>query len=268
MDMDDTLLRSDFTISYRTRNAIKKAESLGVTVVLASGRSPEEMDKFSKILGLHKHPGYLVSDNGALIQESNTGKTVHEARIEPDIALTVCDLAGAEGFPVQALGNNVMYITRKTEYSDYDQKLTGVRQEVVENFRTVIGDGCHKLIVPGDPMLLSPLESLLQTYLDNDITLFSGRPYYLEILPPQTNKGAAVSKIAEILGVKREEVLAIGDSGTDEAMILWAGLGVCMINGDERIKSVARLITENSNDDDGVADIIDRYILNRDKAGV
>jgi hydroxymethylpyrimidine pyrophosphatase-like HAD family hydrolase len=49
----------------------------------------------------------------------------------------------------------------------------------------------------------------------------------------------------------------------DEAMIRWAGLGVAMVNGDERIKSIAALITERSNDDDGVAEVIDRYVLRK-----
>jgi hydroxymethylpyrimidine pyrophosphatase-like HAD family hydrolase len=63
------------------------------------------------------------------------------------------------------------------------------------------------------------------------------------------------------MGIKREEVLAIGDSMNDEAMIRWAGMGVAMANGDERIKNIAALVTEKTNDDDGVAMVIEKYIL-------
>jgi hydroxymethylpyrimidine pyrophosphatase-like HAD family hydrolase len=59
-------------------------------------------------------------------------------------------------------------------------------------------------------------------------------------------------------------VLAVGDSMNDEAMLRWAGIGVAMVNGDDRIKNMADLVTERSNDDDGVADLIERYILGKE----
>jgi Cof subfamily protein (haloacid dehalogenase superfamily) len=261
LDLDDTLLRSDLSISYRTRNAIKKAENSGVTVVLASGRIQAAMEQYTRLLGLHKQPGYLICNNGTVIQESHTGKVVFETRIPGETALKAYDLADAEGFAVQIYEDDIMYVSRTNEFTSYDQKLTGLRQVVVENFRAMVNAGCYKLLIPGDPMLLSPLESIIRTYLGNDITLFTSKPYFLEILPPKTDKGTALAKVAAQMGIPREEVLAIGDSMNDEAMIRWAGMGVAMVNGDERIKNIASLVTEKTNDDDGVAEVIEKYIL-------
>jgi Cof subfamily protein (haloacid dehalogenase superfamily) len=263
LDMDDTLLRSDLSISDRTRNAIKRTEETGVTVVLASGRIPEAMEYFSRLLGLHKRSGYIVSNNGALIQESHTGNVIHEARLESRIALAICDLADSEGFPVQMYKDDTMYISRSNEFSDSDQRATGIRQVVVENFRGMLGEGCHKLIIPGDPAILTNMESLLRTCLGKEITMFTSRPYFLEIMPRETNKGSALAKIADILGINAEDALAIGDSMNDEAMIRWAGIGVAMANGDERIKNIADFVTDNTNDDDGVAEIIEKYLFGK-----
>jgi Cof subfamily protein (haloacid dehalogenase superfamily) len=237
-----------------------------VTVVLASGRIPTAMDRYSRLLGLHKRPGYLVCNNGTIIQESHSGNIVYEMRIMPEIALAACDLASAEGFAVQIYEDDIMYVSRQNEYSNYDQKLTGLRQVVVENFRAMVGQGCYKLLIPGDPMLLAPLESILRTYLGSDITLFTSKPYMLEILPPETNKGTALAKVAELLNIDKDEVLAIGDSMNDEAMIRWAGVGVAMANGDDRVKSIADFVTDRSNDDDGVAEIIDKYFLSKERS--
>ena len=267
LDLDDTLLRSDLTISYRTRNAIKRAETAGVTVVLASGRIPAAMEQFARLLGMHKRPGYLICNNGTIIQESHTGTIVTEVRLDPETALTAYDLANAEGFPVQIYEDDIMYVSRSNEFAEYDQKLTGLRQVVVENFRAMVGGGCHKLLIPGDPMLLTPLESIIKTYLGGNITLFTSKPYFLEILPAHTDKGTALAKVAELAGVDREAVLAIGDSMNDEAMIRWAGMGVAMVNGDERIKNIAALVTEKTNDDDGVVEVIEKYILAKGGAG-
>jgi Cof subfamily protein (haloacid dehalogenase superfamily) len=264
LDLDDTLLRSDLTISFRTRTAIKRAESAGIIVVLASGRVPAAMERFARLLGMHKRPGYLICNNGTMIQESHTGSLVYEIKIPAETALTAYDLAAAEGFPVQIYENDVMYISRSNEFADYDQKLTGLRQVVVENFRDMVAAGVYKLLIPGDPMILKPLELLLRTYIDGKATLFTSKPYYLEILPPATDKGTALAWVAKKAGVKRESVLAVGDSMNDEAMIRWAGTGVAMINGEKYIKDIAGMVTDKSNDDDGIAELIERYILGKE----
>ncbi|MDR3168075.1 MAG: Cof-type HAD-IIB family hydrolase [Treponema sp.] len=263
LDLDNTLLRSDRSISFHTRNVIKRVEAEGIVVVLASGRIPAVADQFVQFLGMHKRPGYLICNNGTIIQESHTGNIVYDKKISPKAALVVYDLATAEGFPVQIYEDNIMYVSRSNEFADYAQKITGLRQVVVENFRDMIAAGCSRLLIPGDPMILQPLENLLRVYVDHDITLLTSRPYFLEILPTATDKGIALQKVAELLKINRESVLAIGDSMNDETMIRWAGVGVAMLNGDERIKNIASLITEYSNDDDGVADIITRYILGK-----
>jgi Cof subfamily protein (haloacid dehalogenase superfamily) len=260
LDLDDTLLRSDLTISFRTRNAIKKAEAAGVVVVLASGRIPAAMDKYARLLGMHKRPGYLICNNGTIIQESHTGKLIYETQLPPESALIAYNLADAEGFPVQIYENNVMYVSRSNEFADYDQSLTGLRQVVVPDFRAKVTAGCCKLLIPGDPMILQPLENILRTYIGDDVTIFTSKPYFLEILPPVTDKGTSLARIAETLGIPQEAVMAVGDSMNDEAMIRWAGVGVAMLNGDDRIKKLADMVTAKSNDDDGIADLIERYV--------
>lgn len=264
LDLDDTLLRGDLTISFRTRNVLKKAEDSGVVVVLASGRAPEAMERYAKELGLHKRPGYLVCNNGTTILESHTGAVVQETLLPVDAALVAFDLVTAEGLPVQIYEKGTIYVSRRNEFADQDEKLTGLRQEVVENFRTLIAAGALKLVIPGDPMLLRPLESILKTYIGDRVTIFTSKPYFLEVLPPATGKGEALALVAERLGIPQEAVMAVGDSMNDESMIRWAGWGVCMRNGDDRIKAIADLITSRTNEDDGVADLVERYVLGKE----
>jgi len=259
LDLDDTLLRSDLSISYRTRNAIKQASHMGVTVVLASGRVHAAMDHFSRLLGLHEKPGYLICNNGALILETHTGNIVHEAKLDKETLLAVCDLADAEGFALQMYDDDIMYVSRHNKYSSLDQRTTGLRQVVVENFKDMVVEGCYKLIIPGDPELLNHIEIIIRTYLGQRLTLFTSRPYFLELMPKDTDKGTALAIVSDILNVKQVETMAIGDSMNDEAMIRWAGIGVAMVNGDERIKSMADLVTEHTNDEDGVAEVIEKY---------
>jgi len=261
LDLDDTLLREDLTISFHTKNVLKKVEESGVIVMLASGRSPAAMDRYARDLGMHKRPGYLVCNNGTTILESHTGAIVKEFFLPIEAALAVYDLVDAEGFPVQIYDEGTIYVSRRNEYADIDQKLTGQRQVVVDNFRSFLAAGAQKMVIPGDPSLLRPLETLLKTFIGDRVTIFTSKPYFLEILPPATGKGEALAVVAQMLGIDRSQVMAIGDSMNDESMIRWAGFGVAMANGDARIKAIAKAITNRTNEEDGVADFVEQYLL-------
>lgn len=261
LDLDDTLLREDLTISFHTKNILKRVEEAGIIVVLASGRSPKAMERYARDLGLHKRPGYLVCNNGTTIQESHTGTIVKEFFLPIEASLAVFDLVDAEGFPVQIYEDGTIYVSRRNEYADIDQKLTGLRQVVVDNFRSFLAAGAQKMVIPGDPALLKPLEVLLKTFIGDRVTIFTSKPYFLEILPPATGKGEALAVVAQMLGIDRNQVMAIGDSMNDESMIRWAGYGVAMLNGDPRIKAIAKAVTSRTNEEDGVADFVEQHLL-------
>jgi len=261
LDLDDTLLREDLTISFHTKNVLKRVEEAGIIVVLASGRSPKAMERYARDLGLHKRPGYLVCNNGTTIQESHTGTIVKEFFLPIEASLAVFDLVDAEGFPVQIYEDGTIYVSRRNEYADIDQKLTGLRQVVVDNFRSFLAAGTQKMVIPGDPALLKPLEVLLKTFIGDRVTIFTSKPYFLEILPPATGKGEALAMVAQMLGIDRNQVMAIGDSMNDESMIRWAGYGVAMLNGDPRIKAIAKAVTGRTNEEDGVADFVEQHLL-------
>lgn len=261
LDLDDTLLRHDLNISYHTRGVLKKAEAKGVTVVLASGRAPRAMERYARELELHKRPGYLVSNNGVTILESHTGTVVRETKLPTEAALSVFDLVQAEGLPIQVYDGDTIYVSRRNEFADQDEKLTGFRQVVVENFRAMIAAGQLKMVIPGDPMLLRPLETILKTYIGDRVTIFTSKPYFLEILPPDSGKGEALAWICQTRGIPREAVMAVGDSMNDESMIRWAGIGVAMRNADDRIKAMASFVSARTNEEDGVAELVERYIL-------
>jgi Cof subfamily protein (haloacid dehalogenase superfamily) len=199
----------------------------------------------------------LLSASG----ESDSGSIVHQATLTSETAVMVYTLADAEGFSVQIYEGDTIYVSRRNEFADMDVKLTNLHQVVAEDFKSMAQSGPLKLLIPGDPMILKPLEEILKNYLGEKATIFTSKPYFLEVLPANCHKGSALAKVAELVHVSRESVIAIGDSMNDEAMIRWAGVGVCMQNGDEQIKTIADIITRKTNDDDGVAAFIEEYLL-------
>ncbi|MDR2841595.1 MAG: Cof-type HAD-IIB family hydrolase [Spirochaetaceae bacterium] len=262
IDLDDTLLRTDLTISWHTRRIIKKVQATGVVVVIASGRGFKALERYVKQLKMDKKKGYVICGNGTTIHNTSTGNIIEQILIPQKIALAAFDLVDSEGFAVQMYRGDQILVSRKNEYTDIDHNLTGLKQTVKSNFRDIVKDGCDKLVIPADPMILKPLETILKNVLSDDATLFTSKPYFLEVLPPATNKGSALENVSKKLGISRESVMAFGDSMNDEAMIQWAGHSVAMINGDERIKKIAHAVTEKTNDEDGVAHHIKKFVLN------
>jgi Cof subfamily protein (haloacid dehalogenase superfamily) len=260
LDMDNDLLHSDNSVSFRIRNAVRKAGSQGITMALVSSRPPAVLEQFGALLGINKQKGCLIANSGTIVEECRTGKILHERKLPPAAALPVFDLADAEGFAVQIHEGDTMYISRANEFTGYGEKLTSVRQVVADDFREMIAAGCHKMLIPGDPVILEPLARLLET-LSEDAAIHSPRPYLLEVLPSGIDKSSALVFAAESCSVPREEVLAMGNSPDDAAMFRWAGCSVTTSSADPQLKEIASYVTEKSNVEDCVAEVIEHFIL-------
>lgn len=261
LDLDDTLLRADLSFSRHTKLVLKRAEDLGLTLVLASGRAPAAMERYARDLGMHKKPGYMVANNGTSIHKTDTGEVVYDRTVPVGPALVVYDLATAEGLPVQIYDGDTIYVSCRNEYADQDQKLTGLRQVYVENFRSMLAKGQRKMVIPGDPILLRPFERILKNTVGELVTIFTSKPYFLEVLPPNSGKGEALAEVSRLLGIPRSRIMAVGDSMNDESMLRWAGWGVAMRNSEDRVKALASFTSEFDNEEEGVAELVRRYIL-------
>ena len=82
----------------------------------------------------------------------------------------------------------------------------------------------------------------------------------LEINAPGVTKGSALLALAKHLGLARSQLMAMGDSGNDLAMLQAAGLGVAMGNATEEVKAAADAVSADNNHD-GVAVAIEKYVL-------
>jgi len=260
LDMDTTLPRSDNSVSFRMRSALRKAGSRGITLALISNQPPAVLKQISTFLGINKQTCCLIANSGTIIQENRTGEILFEQKLPSAAVLPVYDMADAEGFAVQIHEGDTMYISRSNEFTGYGEKLTGFRQTVADNFREMIAAGCHKLLIPGDPMILEPLARLLKT-LSDDVAIHSPRPYLLEVLPSGANKAAALALAAEKFSVPQENVLAMGNSPDDISMLYWAGYSVTTSNADPQLKKIVSYVTEEPSVEDCVAEIIEHFIL-------
>jgi Cof subfamily protein (haloacid dehalogenase superfamily) len=106
---------------------------------------------------------------------------------------------------------------------------------------------------------------ILKNRLKNANVFTSGRLYnlaywYLEVLQPDTSKGKALEHLAKLHGIDQKDIMAIGDNFNDLEMMKYAHLSVAMENAPDEVKAVADFVT-NSNNDDGVARAIEKFVF-------
>lgn len=117
------------------------------------------------------------------------------------------------------------------------------------------------MLIPGEPEKLQVLQSKLKAELAGRAVIFTSKPYFLEILSPGCGKGEAIEWLARYIGIDVKTTMAFGDSMNDESMITKCGYGVAMKNGNGEIKRIADFVTDRTNNEDGVADFIEKHVL-------
>lgn len=262
LDMDGTLLNPEGRITPRTQAAITAARARGVTVVLTSGRPLEGMTPYLAELGLTGPDDYVICYNGALVQKVSDQRIIRSQLLTGKDASAIAHLADELGVNIHGFSVRQGLISpRVSTYTEHESQLVKMPINLVD-FATLPADEQVMKVMMIDPEpQLSRAIAQLPAELYERYTVVRSSPYFLEFMNKLSNKGTGVAALAEHLGIDASEVIAVGDAGNDRHMIEYAGLGVAMGNATDEIKGLAQHITAR-NDDDGVAKVIEQFILN------
>ena len=260
VDLDDTLLNDALQIGQENQRALAVAEAAGVQVVLASGRAPAALSGFARTLGMDQRPGYLITFNGGLILASDTGRTVWGVSLEPALLAELWELAAHFKQPIETYGAGGILVNLDNDVSRLESEHTGLALRVVDRTE-FCSEARVKIILPGEPRTLDQLEARFKEVFEGRANIARSKEYLLEAMPAEADKGLALARIAARLGLVREQVMAVGDSWNDEGMLRWAGVAVAMANGAPGIRRLAGWVTTRSNNQDGLAEAVDRYVL-------
>ncbi|PSW20731.1 Cof-type HAD-IIB family hydrolase [Photobacterium sanctipauli] len=263
LDMDGTLLNSQKAISPRTKQAIQAAREQGVHVVLASGRPLEGMEKYLTELGMTSDNDFVLSYNASLIQRVASKTVIRKQIMKGSDAKNIASLANDFVTFVHAFSPERGLITPEDNtYTQHESTINGVETTVVDFVELGNDEEIIKTMMVAEPSILSAAIEQLPAALYEQYTVVQSAPFFLEFMNKHSNKGTGVAMLAEHLGISADEVICMGDAGNDHHMIKYAGLGVAMGNATEDTKALANHITD-SNDEDGVAKVIEQFILNK-----
>lgn len=255
IDLDDTLLDDNLNISERVRNTIKKASDKGIYVVLCTGRIPKSTRRFYDSLALNT---LMISSGGAEIIDAD-GNCVYSKNVDSDLVKKLLAFASKHNVHAQVYIDGDLVYRKKSKYSEsYEQQcaLTGVvRPDLmeIENIQT------PKVVLISDVERIDDLQTCAEAEFSM-LNIKRSKPIYLEFASPGVSKGDALKFVADYYGIDRQDVIAIGDADIDIPMIEFAGLGVAISNASPITKKAADYIC-SSNNDGGVADVIEKYIL-------
>lgn len=262
LDLDGTLTDSKKHVSKKNREYIARAQEKGIDVVLASGRPVIGIRGVADELDLWNTGGYILAYNGGHIIDCKTGRDLVKQTIPMEYVHEICEVAHC-GFGVHPLSYNELGVICENDTDRY------VRQEAYNNsipiiktdsLESQITEPVVKFMVVGDPEKLKKAYHFLREKFEGLLNVFFSEPYFLEVTPLGIEKASALTRLAEILGSSCDQIMACGDGLNDIPMLECAGLAIAMENAYEETKKAADHIVA-SNEDDGVAEAIARFIL-------
>lgn len=265
LDMDGTLLREDKTISKETLRAIQKAKARGVKVVLSTGRPIAGIDRYLNELDLKREGDYAIAYNGALVQNTKTRETIAQTLMTLEDVSYLYALSKKLNVNIHLLTKNSCITPKWNTYSQLEKDINEIPLEIADFNNLDANTTIVKIMMVDEPEVLSEAIAKLPKEVYEKYSVLRSAPYFLEFLDKKVNKGYGVELLAKKLGIKSEEVICIGDAGNDIHMIQFAGLGVAMGNAFPEVKEIADYITL-SNEENGVAHVIDKFVLNEEKA--
>lgn len=262
LDIDGTLLNEEKKVTAYTKAILVKMQQLGVKIVLASGRPTHGVLPIAQELELDKNGGYILSYNGAQITDLSTHELLFDRRIDPSMLPYLERKAKKNNFPIFTYyEDTILTNDANNKWIHQEASLNGMQIKEVSDFAGSIHFSPYKcMLVSDDEEALLKLENHWKKRLAGSLDVFRSEPYFLEIVPEQIDKANTLSILLERLRIKPENIIAIGDGVCDVTMIQLAGLGVAMGNAQESVKSCADYITR-TNEEDGVAHVVEKYIL-------
>ena len=262
IDMDGTLLNTNHEINPSTKEAINQLNATGVKTVLTSGRLISSIKFATKELG-EENP--MVATNGALIM-ANADKILGQHPLEDSHIKELVKFCEEDTFYSNRLDedrlahlkiNNDYGLNYQCNISITENPYEDLKQRAKPAYKILIG--CLNSHPYGEEKAVK----IIKEAFEDRLYVTSSGPGAIEIMEPHVNKWGGVKELSNFLGIKIDEIAAIGDSYNDLPMVENAKIGFAMGNANETVKSIADYVVAD-NDGDGIKEAAE-IILNFNK---
>jgi hypothetical protein len=256
-DVDGTLVDSRKELSEATVAACRRLREAHILLAVTSGRPPRGMSMLIEPLDLQTpiaafNGGLLVDRDLSVIEQH----VLPEDLVAPTIGLlesfglSVWVYRGAEWYVLDPDGPHVKHETATVRFAP----------TVLERYDE-IRDGVAKIVgVSDDFDAVARASDAAADRFGDHVSASRSQPYYLDVTHPDANKGRVALYLSDRYGIPTEEIATIGDMPNDVLMFAHSGLSIAMGNASHEVQRAARRVTL-SNDEDGFAQAVERFIL-------
>ena len=263
IDVDGTLVTPLKRLTKENIAAIERAKKAGIHIALVSGRPFHSMVDLNKSLGLDKKGHFTICQNGSYVFDNFSQKPMFGTFQSPSDLVKVANLLENYGLDISAMDGENFYSNKKRAniYTKIDAKIHKMPIKIVDYENLPEDMEFGRFMVLGSKGEIKRFVENMPDEIKNNYYPVQTAPFLVEIMNKNTNKGYAISQMADKLGYKMEEVMAIGNEKNDIPMLEAAGFAVAMGNAVDELKKHADYITK-SNLKSGVGHAIDMLLKN------
>ena len=265
LDMDGTLLMSDKSLHPETIRDIREASEQGVSFVYCSGRSIPEIRLIADQLPMIR---YAVCLSGAIVYDLEEDAILYRRTIPQELVYRIMDASEGEGDPMLHFlldresvvrGDQVTHMADfcRAEFQETFNLTTRPvtdMQEEARKHESVAKFNLYCRNAEQRRRICEKLEGL-------PLTVVQIEEASVEINAEGVSKAAGMQALTEHLGIRMDEVMAVGDSENDRAVLQAVGFPVAMANAEGPIKVLCGNVTQNDNDHNGVGEALRRFVL-------
>lgn len=269
IDIDGTLIRDDLTLSEKVKETVQKAKEKGVVVALSTGRMHQSALQYSDELGLTDP---IVSSNGAFVSDRDRQIVYYEENLALEDIVSIDETLKRFDTKINWYNHGTMYVSEFRDYVGRYERLFSTLPEnrrihiryindefTLEDILSETGNTIQKGIVFPDQDKIELIKEEVKK--NKRVKVVSSGKDNVEFTSIKADKGLGVLALAKELGIRPEEIIAVGDSENDLPMLKVVGLPVAMGNAMESVFPHVKYVTD-SNEEDGVASLIEKFILN------
>jgi Cof subfamily protein (haloacid dehalogenase superfamily) len=262
-DVDGSLVTDEKVLTARARTVVTKLHAAGIEFAIISSRPPRGLRMLIEPLGILTP---VAGFNGGVIATPEFS-ILEQHLLSPGIAQRAVDLivaCGAE--PWVFSGEDWFVLDPRGAHVRHEVHTVQFEPTTVKAFGIALNNAAKIVAVSTDVALLTRCEGEVRAAIADSAAIARSQLYYLDVTHPLANKGAAVSALSKRLDIPLAQIAVIGDGGNDIPMFERAGLSIAMGNASSEVRRHADFVTE-SNDDEGFAHAVERYVLNLRGAG-
>mgnify|MGYP004470756325 CR=1 FL=1 len=262
LDLDGTLTNDEKKITPKTKQALEAMLRQGHKVVLASGRPTVGVLPVANELQLNQYESYILSYNGGSVLNCKTNEVIYNQTLPDDIVPQLFALADQIDMGMMTYNTaGIVANMHHDEFMELEAKINHLKLHHFEKPLEQLNNTVNKCLGTVAVSRAPQVEQQFMGHFGDRISVSRSEPFFIELVPKGIDKAASLAKLCELLHCTKDDMIACGDGFNDLSMIRYAGLGVAMENAQDTVKEAADYITL-SNNHDGIAHVIEKFILN------